>query len=114
MERKQRAKMPPSQRAKQFMPFAAVKGLEEAIAKEEKALKRTERPEYSEDRVSTVNTSICKLRKGNRICIRFYSCSQCLEAKGQVNWIDWATREMIIDGIHIAFDDILDISDLTE
>ena len=31
-----RQKMPPGQRAKQFMPFAALKGLEEALARQEK------------------------------------------------------------------------------
>lgn len=36
MENKNRPKMPAEQRAKQFMPFAAVTGLEEALRQKEK------------------------------------------------------------------------------
>ena len=42
--KKERPKMPVSQRAKQFMPFAAVTGLEKALkAKEEEMAKKTGR-----------------------------------------------------------------------
>ena len=79
MERKIRAKMSPSQRAKQFMPFAAVKGLEEAIAREEQGLKRGERPEFGEEKVNAI---LCRLRKGMNISVLVYSCGQCQQVKG--------------------------------
>ena len=69
--------MPASQRAKQFMPFAAVKGLEEAIAREEQDMKRGERPEFGEEHVGAVNAMLCGLRKGMKIYIQVYSCGQC-------------------------------------
>ena len=109
-----RAKMSPSQRAKQFMPFAAVKGLEEAIAREEQNLKRGERPEFGEEKVNVVNAILGRLRKGMKIVILFYSCGQCQQVKGQVERIDLALRELAVNGIRIGFDDILDISELTE
>lgn len=40
MASKPRAKMPVSERAKQFMPFAALKGLPEALEKKEKELEQ--------------------------------------------------------------------------
>lgn len=105
--------MPASQRAKQFMPFAAVKGLEEAIAREEQDKKRRERPEFGEEKVDAVNAILCRLRKGTNILIRFYSCGRCMEVNGQVDRIDKAVRELAVDGIHISFDDILAVSELS-
>lgn len=42
MASKPREKMPISERAKQFMPFAALKGLPEALEKKEKELSKTQ------------------------------------------------------------------------
>lgn len=113
MEHKQRAKMPASQRAKQFMPFAAVKGLEEAIAREEQDMKSRERPEFDEEKVDAVNAILCRLRKGMITSIRVYSWGKCLYVQGKVERIDLAVREMTVNGIRIGFDDILGISELT-
>ena len=44
-----RAKMPVSQRAKQFMPFAAVTGLDEALLAKERELGLTDRRELPEE-----------------------------------------------------------------
>ncbi len=38
MDKKARPKMPPSQRAKQFMPFDAVAGLREALTEKEREM----------------------------------------------------------------------------
>ncbi len=38
MDKKARPKMPPSQRAKQFMPFDAVSGLREALTEKEREM----------------------------------------------------------------------------
>lgn len=38
--KKERPKMPVSQRAKQFMPFAAVTGLEKALKEKEKEIEK--------------------------------------------------------------------------
>ncbi|MBO7649136.1 MAG: hypothetical protein K6F26_08200 [Lachnospiraceae bacterium] len=50
MGNKTRPKMSPADRAKQFMPFDAVKGLREALAKKEAEflLKKEETPEEEE------------------------------------------------------------------
>ena len=114
MERKPRAKMSTSQRAKQFMPFAAVKGQEEAIVREEQDMKRGERPEFGEEKVDAVNAILCRLRKGMIISIRVYSWGKCLDVQGKVERIDLTVREMTVNGIRIGFDDIIDLSNLME
>ena len=49
MANKPKRPMPVSERAKQFSPFAAVAGLDKALAEEERALFKTEKLELSED-----------------------------------------------------------------
>lgn len=60
MENRTRAKMPVAERAKQFMPFAAVKGLNEALSKKENELSLVQKAELLEDMVdmSTERTPI--------------------------------------------------------
>lgn len=49
MENKKRGKMPVAQRAKQFMPFAAVTGLDEAIRRVELEFEMNDRRDISEE-----------------------------------------------------------------
>ena len=51
MENKTRAKMPVEQRAKQFMPFAAVTGLDEAIRRVEHEFEMNDRRDLSEEAI---------------------------------------------------------------
>lgn len=44
MGKRPRHKMPISERAKQFAPFAAIRGLEEALRKKEEEIKQKEKP----------------------------------------------------------------------
>ena len=44
MGKRPRHKMPISERAKQFAPFAAIRGLEEALRKKEEEMKQKEKP----------------------------------------------------------------------
>ena len=46
-----RARMPVEQRAKQFMPFAAVTGLDEAIMRVEHELEMNDRRDLSEEAI---------------------------------------------------------------
>ena len=62
--------MPASQRAKQFMPFAAVKGLEKAIAEQEHLLNRVEQVEPGEEQVRKINEELNLLEKGNMVSVR--------------------------------------------
>jgi len=51
VENKTRAKMPVEQRAKQFMPFAAVTGLDEAIRRVEHEFEMNDRRDLSEEAI---------------------------------------------------------------
>ena len=53
--------MPGSERAKQFVPFQAVKGLEEALAAKEKI--RVPRRQLSEDMIAEINKKLTEIKR---------------------------------------------------
>lgn len=110
MEHKQRAKMPPSQRAKQFMPFAAVKGLEKAIAEQEQLLKRTEHIEPGEEQAQAINEALKRLRKGSMVSLRFHADGQAQALQGEVEQIDPARGTIRVRGIVVPINRILGLA----
>lgn len=110
MEYKQRAKMPPSQRAKQFMPFAAVKGLEKAIAEQEQLRNRTEQIELGEEQAQAINEALKHLRKGNMVSVRFHADGKSQALQGKVEQIDPARGTIRIKGIVVPINSILGLA----
>lgn len=109
MEHKQRAKMPASQRAKQFMPFAAVKGLEEAILEQEQSLHRTERIEIGEEQAQKINRELNHLEKGKNVSVKVYCDGRYHTIQGVVEWINTAKGTMRVSGVLVPFDGIAKI-----
>ena len=56
----EKTKMPASQRAKQFAPFAALKGFEDAIERKEKVF--LPRPEFSEEMSQKLDNALQKIK----------------------------------------------------
>ena len=65
-----RAPMPRSRRAKQFMPFDALRGLKEAIAAKERVIEPRRYP--SEDAVAEINATLLGLHKGQIVTVVYY------------------------------------------
>lgn len=112
MANKPRAKMPVSQRAKQFMPFAALKGLEEALAKKEKVV--VPRVELSEEMAVELNHKISALHKGSVATITYFYDDEYLQITGMVAQIDKAKGILRAASTKIPIDDILDVELLEE
>lgn len=106
MGSKPKSPMPLSERAKQFLPFAAVKGLTEALEKKEKALQFLEKIELSEDRSDELNQKISQLNKGEIISITYYDHGEYIQITGTFLGIDKVYKSILLDTIEIAFDDI--------
>lgn len=103
MEHKQRVKMSASHRAKQFMPFAAVKGLEEAILEQEQTLQRTERIEIGEEQVQKINRELNHLEKGKCISVKVYCDGRYQTIQGIIEQIDLARGTMRVSGVLVPF-----------
>ena len=65
-----RGKMPLKERAKQFMPFAALKGLPEALAEVEKIT--VPRADLSEEQAAVLSETLNRTQKGDVVTAEYY------------------------------------------
>lgn len=100
------APMPPSQRAKQFAPFQALKGLNEAIANKEKII--TPRRELTEDSIAEINRILIDLSIGSLVTAVYYCDLQqeYQQLTGYVKKVDPLGKCLQIGNVSIAFGDI--------
>lgn len=102
-----RAKMDRAQRAKQFMPFAALKGYEEALRSKEKIV--VPKAELSEDRLLMLDHLMQQIKVGDMITLTYYAQKEYLQKTGLVSRIDRECRILQIVDVKISFDDIFDL-----
>lgn len=104
-----RAPMPPSQRAKQFAPFDALKGLKEAIAQKEHFPEH--RRELSEDTIAEINTRLSDLKPGQLVTVVYY-CDYTQEyhqLTGKVSKVDPYWKAVTIGNISIDFAELYQV-----
>ena len=105
-----RAKMDRAERAKQFMPFAALEGLERTF--HELNIPTEERIFLGEDAQIELDRRLHTLCPGREVCVVFYANRQYSTLSGTVEKIDLHTRSMQIGKIWIALDDLLEVQAL--
>ena len=107
-----RAKMPPSQRAKQFAPFDALSGLGAALERKRRELERTERPILAEERCADLNDALCALLLDDLVTVRYYRRGAQRTVTGAVTAIDGVAHTLTVDETRVPFADLLDIQRL--
>ncbi len=95
-------------RARQFMPFAALKGYDELVRKQEKII--SPRREMSEYKAECLSNKLNLVKKGMVIKILYYNTDGYIKTEGMVSRIDFTARYLIIIKTKIEFDDIYAIS----
>lgn len=114
--RKERSeKRPPHQarphadRARQFMPFAALKGYYDLVRQEE----RTPQPRHqlTEEEALELSVQIRRLQTGSIARVTYYDRDAYITIHGAVAHIDEAFRTLRIVTTDIPFDDILRIDE---
>lgn len=101
------AKMSKEDRAKQFMPFAALKGYPEALRKKEKII--VPKMELSEEYKEELDWKLGKVHKNDMITVVYFSDNEYIKLSGMVSRIDETSRILKIVNTKIAFEDIYDI-----
>lgn len=104
-----RAPMPRSRRAKQFMPFDALRGLKEAIAAKERV---TEPRRYlSDDTIAEINDTLLRLQKGQLITVVYYGVYEqaYLQLTGPVVKVDPYWHSIQIESVSIDFSEIYEL-----
>lgn len=100
-------KMSPSDRAKQFMPFAALKGFDEMLREKERIV--VERIELSEESKAELNAKLCTICKHDMVKVVYFCKGEYLEIEGMVSRMDVDSRILKIVNTKISFEDIYDI-----
>lgn len=98
-----------AERAKQFMPFDAMKGLQEALRDREEKHSRVERHEISEEQQEQNAAVIAKLEKRTQVALDFYRAFHDVHAEGMVTEINIAYGYLKVNDVKISFEDIYQI-----
>lgn len=96
-----------SNRAKQFMPFAALKGLPEALEKKEKIVVR--RPVLTEERMEELDYKMHQVLRGMIVSVTYYEDEEYFKKTGMVAKFSPDNRIIQVVDKKISFDAILDI-----
>jgi len=99
--------MPQEDRAKQFMPFAALRGLDEALAAKEKIV--VPKKELSEEMLAELDEKMHQVSQGDIITVIYYCRDEYLKMTGMVAKLDTDARVLQIVNTKIGFDQLLDI-----
>ena len=108
MANKPRNKMPVADRAKQFMPFSALRGLPEALALKERVI--VPKIELSEEMSEELDRKMHLVKKGQIATIIYFHRDEYVKITGMVARIDPTSRLLQIVNTKISFEDILDVS----
>lgn len=92
------------ERAKQFMPFAALKGYEEALQKKEKIV--VEKIELSEEMKDELDRQFREIGQNDIVTVVYYEDEEYLQTTGMVAKIDTEARVLKIVNKKIHFEDI--------
>lgn len=102
-----RAKMDRTDRAKQFMPFAALKGYEEALRERDRIV--VEKIDLSEDRKEELDRKLQSIRKNDMVTVIYFFQGEYLQVTGLVSRLDADARILQIVNTRIGLDDIYEI-----
>lgn len=99
-----RMKMSRADRAKQFMPFAALKGYEDALRAKEKIV--VPRRELSEEMAQELDRKLHQIRKNDVVTVVYYDREEYIRITGMVSRVDMDGRILKIVNTKIGFEDI--------
>lgn len=94
-------------RAKQFMPFDALKGFKEALRAKEISVE--EHKDLSIEKSTDINNILSKLKVGDLINITYYENYKYVSKKINIKKISFQSGKIIINNNIIYFDDLYDI-----
>lgn len=95
-------------RAKQFVPFAALKGYEEALRAKEKIV--VPKLELSEEKKEELNRKLHQIHKNDIITVVYFYKGEYIQLEGMVSRLDKDAKLLKIVNTRIPFGDIYELS----
>ncbi len=99
--------MPRTDRASQFMPFAALKGFEEALREKERI--EVEKVILSEEALDFLDYQLSLLKVGDMVSITYYDLGVYVKKTGLISKIKKDARYLTVVTTDISFDNIREI-----
>lgn len=96
-------------RAAQFQPFDALKGLQEELRAREERRTRVEKKEITEERAESISTQLIKIYKRSDVEIVFYRGGHYYNLQGSVVDKNDIYKYLVIGQEKIFYDDIYDL-----
>lgn len=96
--------MSKSDRAKQFMPFASLRGYGAEIREKEKVI--SPKKELTEEQTEELSRTVETLKKGDVIKVVYYETDGYVEKTGAVSGIDAVSGNISVVKTKIPFSDI--------
>ncbi|MBQ7445462.1 MAG: hypothetical protein IJS71_05960 [Clostridia bacterium] len=94
------------ERAKQFAPFDAMKGLQEALRDREERHSRVQKREISEDAERQISDVLSRLTRGMKVDITFYSAFHEVRTKSYVCDVNIAAGYIALEEHTVCLSDI--------
>lgn len=94
-------------RAKQFMPFAALRGYEEALRAKEKIV--VDKKELSEERKAELDEMIQIVKKQDIVTVVYFEKDEYLKITGMISKLDMDSKYIQVVGTKISFESIFSI-----
>lgn len=94
-------------RAKQFLPFDALKGFKEAL--KEKEIEYVEKVELSNEQIEEISDTLNLIQIGKSIQVVYYLEGQYFKIEGNLKKLDCIKKYLMIDDVRINFVDIFKI-----
>lgn len=102
-----RPKMSREDRAKQFMPFAALKGYPEALRKMERVV--VPKMQLTEDYAQELDRRLHLISVGDMVTVVWFCKNEYVRTTGLVSRLDPDSRILAVVNTKIPLDDIFDI-----
>lgn len=93
-------------RAAQFMPFDALKGLREELKAREEKILRVEKADITDEMAEEISSKLCQIQKGSKIALTFYYNGHYVDIDGIVSNIDGIYKYLVIGEEKIFFENI--------
>ena len=97
-------------RAKQFLPFDAMKGLQEAMRRKEEQAERVERIELGEEDKAAISDALSLIERGVEVELIYYHDGNYLPQRGIVTAFEPEKKFLTLEGERIPFSDLLKIT----
>ncbi|MBQ7362949.1 MAG: hypothetical protein IJW48_05910 [Clostridia bacterium] len=94
-------------RAKQFLPYASLRGFDEIVARKRKI--KEPRRELGEDAAEELSRMLSSLRGGESISVVYYKVDSYVQTSARLLRVDMLKGELVLDGGRIQISDIFSL-----